>query len=351
MSNETAVTVAKPVVPMTTSGGIQLTSMEDAWRFAKAMEESGVAPKGMRQAGIFAVIQAGAELGLSPLRALANMKVINGRVGPMGALAKAMVRKANVLQKGTGFKQTFTGEEGKDDWTAHITTLRADETDVVTTSFSVKDAKRAALWGKHGPWSNYPKRMLMWRAVGFHMDDQFSEIMMGFHIAEVLEDYPEERIAATMEPVDVPAADPLLDELAQIGATMQPPGEGETIANMDDGGTPTLEVSEEEEVEALTTALFGHVELQDPIDPDDPADSEITVDGEKVDPQTGEFQAPPSQSPLESVMAEKAAEQPPMTEEEAMRDLIEEGVVKEEDLAPADPGNAAEEGGDPDLGF
>jgi hypothetical protein len=34
-----------------------------------------------------------------------------------------------------------------------------------------------------------------------------------------------------------------------------------------------------------------------------------------------------------------------------MRDLIEEGVVKEEELAQADPGNAAEEGEDPDLGF
>jgi hypothetical protein len=323
MSDEKAVAVVKPVVPMTTTG-VQLTTMEDAWRFAKAMEESGVAPKGMRQAGIFAVIQAGAELGLSPLRALANMKVINGRVGPMGALAKAMVRQATVLHKGTGFKQDYTGEEGTDDWTAHITTFRADETEVVTTSFSVKDAKRAGLWGKDGPWKKYPKRMLMWRAVGFHMDDQFSEIMMGFHIAEVLGDYPADRIPATMERVETPAADPLLDQIAEknpdqeyadevaaIAADLQPPGEGGIIGNLVDGGTPTL-----------------------------------TIGGEKVNPETGEFQAPPSQSPLSAVMAEA-----PMTEEEAMRDLIEEGVVKEEDVAPADAGNAAEEGEEPDLGL
>jgi hypothetical protein len=158
--------------------------------------------------------------------------------------------------------------------------------------------------------------MLTWRAVGFHMDDYYSDVLMGMHIAEVLGDYPEEEIGitATMEPVAEPTRDPLLDELEVIGATMQP-------------------------------------EPQDPIDPDDPADSEITVDGEQVDPATGEFQAPASQSPLSSVIADKAAEQPPMTEAEAMRDLIEEGVLKEEDLAPANPGNATPEGEDDGLGF
>jgi hypothetical protein len=34
-----------------------------------------------------------------------------------------------------------------------------------------------------------------------------------------------------------------------------------------------------------------------------------------------------------------------------MRDLIEEGVLKEEDLAPANPGNATPEGEDDGLGF
>jgi hypothetical protein len=325
MSDQTAVVPVKPKVPVAMSHrGVELVSMDDAWRFCEAIAGTDIAPKGMGAKAIFGVIQAGAELGLSPLRALANMKIINGRVGPMGALAKALVRQANVLQKGTGFKQDFTGTEMEDDWTAHITTFRADETDVVTTSFSVKDAKRAALWGKD-TWKKYPRRMLMWRAVGFHMDDQFSEILMGFHIAEVLDDYPEERIAATMEPVAVPARDPLLDELEVIGATMQPPPLSEEDTKEDPNPDPTL-----------------HPIITDPIE-------------EPVNLETGEFLSPVGQSkpvsPLSAVMAEKEAEQPPMTEEEAMRDLIEEGVVKEEELAQADPGNAAEEGEDPDLGF
>jgi hypothetical protein len=167
-------------------GGVSLTTMDDAMRFCERLAKSGVAPKGMGDAAIFAVIQSGAELGLSPMRALSNMKVINGRVGPMGSLAKALVRKSGVLEKGTGFVEKFTGTPGEDDWTAHFSTLRAGESEMYHTEFSVKDAKRAALWGKVGPWKQYPKRMLMWRAIGFHMDDYYSDVLMGFHIAEVL---------------------------------------------------------------------------------------------------------------------------------------------------------------------
>ena len=307
MSEENAVTV----VGMG-NRGVNLESMSDAEKFCQKIAGTDIAPKGMKAEAIFGVIQAGAELGLSPLRSLANMKIINGRVGPMGALAKALVRQANILKPGTGFKQEFKGKPGEDDWTACITTHRADESEPVTTEFSVRDAKRAALWGKEGPWKRYPKRMLMWRAVGFHMDDQYGEILMGFHIAEVLEDYPAvETVTAVMEPLAEPAKDPLLEELEAVAAELQP-------------------------------------EPQDPIDPDDPADSEITVDGEKVDAETGEYVGP-----LAGVMAEAEKAAPPMTEEEAMADLIAEGVMdpKDEDLAPADPNNAAPEGEEPDLGF
>jgi hypothetical protein len=324
MSEKKSVEVIRPVVPMD-NRGVSLTTMDDAWAFCKALETSGVAPKGMKQAAIFAVVQAGAELGLSPMRALSNMKVINGRVGPMGSLAKALVRKAAILAPGTGFKENYSGEEGSDDWTAHFSTLRDGESEAYHTTFSVKDAKRAALWGKGGPWSQYPKRMLMWRAVGFHMDDYYSDVLMGFHIAEVLDDYPEERVAVTMSRLDEPSKDPLLDELEEIAETMRP---------------------------KTTCVGMGN----DPIEGPD----EIPVEG-NVDLKTGEYlddettgvedkgpvgQAKPSTSPLSAVMAEKAAEEPPMTEEEAMRDLIREGIVREEDLEPVNPDNKAAEGAD-----
>lgn len=288
MSEENGITT----VAMT-NRGVLIHNIDEAWRFCTAIEKSGIAPKGMSTAAIFAVVQSGAELGLTPFRALANMKIINGRVGPMGSLAKAMVRQANVLAPRTGFKEEFIGIEGTDEYAARIVTRRAGESNNYVTTFSVKDAKRAALWGKSGPWTQYPRRMLMWRAVGFHMDDFYSDVLMGFHIAEVLADYPEERIKAVMEPQAVTVKDPLLEELAEIAATMQPP---------------------------------------DPIE--DPG---------YVDPDTGEVLDTPIDYPIEE----------PMTEEEAMADLIRDGLVEmqDEDLSEPDPSNAAEEGSDQEVLF
>jgi hypothetical protein len=297
--------------------GVSLRNIDEAWRFCEAIAKSGVAPKGMNEtAKIFAVVQAGAELGLTPFRALSNMKIINGRVGPMGSLAKALVRKEKALAPGTGFKQDFVGEEGTDEYAARVITLRVGESEEYVTTFSVKDAKLAKLWdqkqrdGSPGVWMKYPKRMLMWRAVGFHMDDYYSDVIMGMPIAELLEDYPEARIPVVMEQKDVPVVDPLLAELTAIGETMQPP----TAA----------------EIAICKT--------------------------ENVDPETGEYlgnlgQATPSESPLSKVMAEKEAEAPPMSEEEAMADLIREGIVKEEDLAEPDSNNAAPEGDDQKVLF
>ena len=340
------------MVAMTRSG-VNLESMDDAWRFCEAIARTEMVPKGMRgkPAEVFGVIQAGFELGLTPFRSLANMKIINGRVGPMGKLGKALVRREKALKPGTGFIEIFSGDPETDEFTATVTTHRAGEDRPVSTSFSVKDAKLAGLWGKVGkfgpsPWVTYPKRMLMWRAIGFHLDDYYGDVLMGMPIAEVLADMPEalltDRTPVVMEQKKEVMKDPLL-ELAAISAELQPP--------------------------------------QDPIDPDDPADSEITVDGaptesaaelaedmadlvpDGVNPKTGEYidtggsvlntefndligpdgkqitkigrQAPASLSPLSAEM----------TELEALEALKEEGEnISDEALAAADPDNVSLEG-------
>lgn len=329
-NEETAVEVKKPLLPMA-DHGVVLHSMEDAWRFASTIAPTAIVPLGLRgkPAEVFAVVQAGAEMGLSPFRSLSNMKCINGRVGPMGALAKALIRKADVLEKGTGFMEQFSGTEGEDDWTAHFSTLRAGETDRYHTTFSVKDAKLAGLWGKKsksgapGPWCQYPKRMLMWRAVGFHMDDYYSDVLMGFHIAEVLEDYPEEipRGAATMQPLEEPTRDPLLDQLKDH--------DGDNEAALE---AVAEELQPQEAAEAVGDIRYevrSHLPLGIVVTDAD-VDVAIALVGQK-----------------------DAAFHLIDMHEKAMGDQIRDAMpeVKDEDLADPDLGNAAPEGGADDLGF
>ena len=59
------------------------------------------------------------------------------------------------------------------------------------TTFSEQDAKVAGLWGKSGPWKQYPKRMLQMRARGFNLRDNFADILGGLITAEEARDMPE----------------------------------------------------------------------------------------------------------------------------------------------------------------
>ncbi len=54
---------------------------------------------------------------------------------------------------------------------------------------SKEDAKKAGLWGKAGPWSQYPKRMLQMRARSFALRDKFADALSGLIMAEEAQDY------------------------------------------------------------------------------------------------------------------------------------------------------------------
>jgi hypothetical protein len=59
-----------------------------------------------------------------------------------------------------------------------------------TVRFSVADAKKAGLWGKSGPWTQYPSRMLQLRARGFALRNAFADALRGLVTAEEAQDYP-----------------------------------------------------------------------------------------------------------------------------------------------------------------
>jgi hypothetical protein len=86
----------------------------------------------------------------------------------------------------------------------------------VTAKFSVEDAKRAGLWGKQGPWSAYPKRMMQMRARGFALRDAFPDVLKGMITAEEAQDYPEEAkprpMARPANPLDMVAPAPMIEQ-------------------------------------------------------------------------------------------------------------------------------------------
>lgn len=174
--------------------GVQLASIEDAFRFAKAICESGFAPKGMEKPeSILVAIQLGAELGLTPMAALQNTAVINGRPAIYGDAALALVRSSGLL---VSYKEEIVGEGATDSFGFRVTAVRKGDQTTVET-FTVGDAKRAKLWGKAGPWTDYPQRMLRFRARGYALRDLFGDVLKGLRTVEETRDIPSEPINVT----------------------------------------------------------------------------------------------------------------------------------------------------------
>jgi hypothetical protein len=181
-------------------GGVHLTSLEDAYRFASAVVQSGMAPKGYdAPEKVLIAIQWGAEIGLRPMQALSSIAVIQGRPTVWGDAIPALVRQSGQCEY---IKEWFEGEG--DNETAHCEVKRRDESEPCRRSFSVRDAKAAGLLGKAGPWQQYRRRMMGLRARSWACRDTFADVLRGLQIREEVQDYsagPMPVVAVESKPV------------------------------------------------------------------------------------------------------------------------------------------------------
>lgn len=237
MSTEIITQPAQDKVPISFGeSGVQLATFDQAWRFAVAVSKSSFAPKGVdTPEAILIAVQFGAELGLSPMAALQSLAIINGRPSIYGDAALALVRsKGDLLEH---YSQSVSGEG--EAMKAIVKVKRKGEGEIAA-EFSVADAKKAQLWGKAGPWSQYPARMLMWRARGFALRDAFGDVLRGLATSEEVQDMPE--VIAPMKAAKVKLA-PALEDRPSLAAADLPPAEtaGEPAPDGGNQSVPSLE--------------------------------------------------------------------------------------------------------------
>lgn len=234
-----------------TDRGVQLRSLEDAFRFATMVCRSGCAPRSMDSPEkVLVAIQTGLEAGLTPLKALQSVVVINGLPSWKGDSALALVRDSGKME---WFRKGHTGEG--EETVYWVESKRRDEPDAVRHEFGVKHAKKAALWGKAGPWSQYPGRMLYYRALGFHLRDQYSDVLMGLTTEHEAMDMPRVGAVAVAE-VPTSEPDPLM---AQIG-----PGVPEaTVQDASFEDAAAEPANKQDQPEAKQTPANDTVDLND----------------------------------------------------------------------------------------
>lgn len=177
MSNEISIAERKNL------GFLHPNTLEEAIKTSELLAASGLCPvayKG-KPGDIVIAINYGQEIGLKTMASLRNIAVINGKPCLYGDGMLAVCRQSSSFE---------SIEETYDDKTMTYTCMvcRKNEPAFIN-SFSVADAKTAGLWGKPGPWTTYPKRMLQFRARGFTLRDAFPDLLSGIIIAEEAQDY------------------------------------------------------------------------------------------------------------------------------------------------------------------
>jgi hypothetical protein len=186
--------------PIEWSGGVgrmMPISALQVYNLATSMHRAGLSRNGLETPEkITVAILKGVSLGMDVMQSIDNIAVINGRPTVYSDGVLALIRATGLLE---AYRQEYEGEG--DEFGCIVSGRRKDSGETLTTKFTVADAKAARLWGKGGPWSLYPKRMLMFRARGFWARDLFPDVLMGMVTAEEAMDYPEAAVVSSVADV------------------------------------------------------------------------------------------------------------------------------------------------------
>lgn len=154
--------------------------MGDAWELAQRISKTELVPNALRNKpeAVMAVVLMGHEVGLPPMASLQQINMIQGTPAPSAQSMRALVQS-----------------HGHEMWPEEMNTTRvvwcgrrAGESNVVKSTYTMDDAKRANLAGKPN-WRAMPQDMLSARASSRLCRMLFADVLLGISYSrEELED-------------------------------------------------------------------------------------------------------------------------------------------------------------------
>jgi len=209
----------------------QPRNLTELMSWAKLVTSSGLAPKGMNESGVVLCVQMGADLNISPPQAIQNIAVINGRPSIFGDLGLAIFKRDAAFKS---FEEDAPDVALKQGYGRCKITMKNG--DVVERRFSVEEAKTAKLWGKSGPWTDYPGRMLMFRARWWAMRDADGGVFKGVAAGEEVYDVTPDGIEYTRPRARAPEGEEAAGGFEQVDSFVDGVGNGRPAAGV--GGRP-----------------------------------------------------------------------------------------------------------------
>ena len=243
-------------------------TIDEAMEIAKVLADSILVPKNFQKQpeNILVAMMWSHTLGIPVVQGLQYIAVVGGRPCLFGDGMLAICMNSGLLED---IQETLKGSGTEaDPLIATCTIKRRGKPSPIVSVFTQMDAKKAGLWNKTGPWTQYPKRMMKMRARSFALRDAFPDVLSGMSSAEEMQDVVDvEATAVISQPSnegaeDKPAAP---RRLPKRKAAAKP-------AEIENAPTPSA-------AEVLGTVVSS-----------EPAPTPVPVkQPETVDPETGEI--------------------------------------------------------------
>lgn len=164
------------------SNALMPQSFGDKYKMAQVLAKSGLIPAALNTPEkVCVALQWGHELALSPMVAVNNIAVINGKPTLSADIMAALVKRSPEYGGIEWVKNSDTEAE------CVITRLlpggRAEK---ITSRFTIQDAQNAGLAGRE-VWKKYPRRMLKHRALSYGLKDMFPDMLAGLYTPEEMD--------------------------------------------------------------------------------------------------------------------------------------------------------------------
>jgi len=238
------------------SGWLSCQTFDQALKLAETFSKSAMVPKQYQgnAANCLVAMAYGDSLGMAPLQAMQSVAVVNGIPALYGDGMLALVQASAAFE---GIEESI--EDG-----AAVCTVKRRGMKPVVRVFTVDDAKRAGLWGKAGPWQQYPSRMLQMRARSWALRDAFADVLRGIQSAEEARDIPEVIDVTPPAALPEPKASKAEQVLAKVKAKRpkatepeQQPAEPSAEAAAEQPAEPEVDRSRIEEIGRRWASIYS----------------------------------------------------------------------------------------------
>jgi hypothetical protein len=254
-----------------TSSALALNTIDETFRMANGLLQSGLLPKSLKTAQqVFAIITLGQELGFAAWQSINSIDVIQGKptLKPQAMLAKinasgvaesVVVSNLDEIKRDKAATVTMKRKNGM----SHTVTFTWEMAALMETKEwddSAKQSRQIPLIEKYN-WRTMPEIMMMWRAVSMCARVVFSDVIMGMYTPdeigsdEIVSD--DMRIEMTPPLTVVPKEEPSQPQLTSGSET--PVEYADELNKLDENGDDLPEIEAPEEapkaIEAVAPAF------------------------------------------------------------------------------------------------